>query len=101
MTTALKRPRYKYTPTYDYSQCDQWSMSKEEAAAIFAEAHKCMERGDLDGYDKWAMKIPLPPNMALRMRDEKGKDALLAEGWNLADAEIVYGKDWLDNYMVD
>ncbi len=39
--------------------------------------------------------------MALLMRDTMGKEALLAEGWNLADAEIVYGKDWLDKYMVD
>lgn len=91
----------KYIPDYDYSQCDQWSMSKEEAAKIFAEANKCMDQDDEDGYYKWISKIPLPPNMALRLRDELGKEKLLASDYNLADAEIVYGKDWIDNYKVD
>lgn len=101
MSTAVKNKGRKYIPDYDYSQCDQWSMSKEEAAKIFAEANKYMQRGDMDGYFEWTMKIPLAPNIALRMRDEMGKEELLASGFNLADAEIVYGKDWIDSYKID
>lgn len=97
----MGKARSKYTPTYDYSECNNWSMSREEAAAIFVEANDCMERGDEDGYYAVIMKLPVPPNMALQMRDEMGKEKLLAAGYNLADAEIVYGKDWLDNYMVE
>lgn len=100
MTTATKK-RSKYTPTYDYSECHTWSMTKEEAAAIYAEANDCMEKGDEEGYDNLIAKLPLPPNMALRLRDEMGKEKLLASGFNLADAAIVYGEDWLDNYMID
>ncbi len=101
-TTHKRRRNYsKYTPNYDYSQVDSWSMSKEEANAILDEAAKLWMAGDKEGYYRVSKRLPLPPNMALQMRDDKGKEALLAEGWNLADAEIVYGKDWLDNYMVD
>ncbi len=76
-------------------------MSEEESNAILDEAGKRFEAGDEDGYFEMIRKLPLPPNMALLMRDQKGKETLVAEGWNLADAEIVYGKDWLDSYMVD
>ncbi len=101
MTTALRKPKSKYMPTYDYSEVNNWSMSEEEANAILDEASRRLEADDEKGYFEMVMKLPLPPNMALLMRDQKGKEALVAEGWNLADAEIVYGKDWLDNYMVD
>jgi hypothetical protein len=101
MSATHQRPKKTYMPTYDYSQVDNWSMSKEEANAIMNEASRLLEAGDREGFHREVKKIPLPPNMALSMRDEKGKNALLVEGWNLADAEIVFGKDWLDNYMVD
>lgn len=101
MSTTTKNKGLKYIPDYDYTQCHQWSMAKEESAKIFLEASKCLEKGDEDGYDEWINKLPLPPNMALRLRDEMGKEELLATGFNLADAEIVYGKDWIDNYRVD
>lgn len=101
MSMTAKGNKSKYTPAYDYSQCGQWSMTKEEAAAIFAEANTRMEQGDEDGYYNLIKKLPLAPNMALRMRDEMGKDELLAAGYNLADADIVFGKDWLDNYKVE
>ncbi len=104
MTATKRKPRRnisKYTPTYDYSQVNNWSMSKEEATAILEEAARLFEAGDEEGHDRVAKKLPLLPNLALLMRDQMGKEALVAEGWNLADAEIVYGKDWLDNYMVD
>jgi hypothetical protein len=104
MTATSRKPRNKYNkywPTYDYSQVNNWSMSKEESNAILHEASRLWEAGDKEGYFRVSKKLPLAPNLALMMRDDIGKEALLAEGWNLADAEIVYGKDWLDNYMVD
>jgi hypothetical protein len=105
MTAVTKRkPKKvynKYVPTYDYSQVNNWSMSKEESNAILEEAGKLLDAGDEEGHDRLIKKLPLPPNMALLWRDQYGKEALLAEGCNLADAEIVYGKDWLDKYMVD
>lgn len=101
MSTTGRRSRSKYMPTYDYSQVDTWSMSGEEADVILNEFSRLVAAGDYEGAIKEAKKLPLAPNVALRWRDEVGKEALLAEGCNLADAEIVYGKDWLDNYMVD
>lgn len=99
----MKRSRdyTKYVPNYDYTQLNNWSMSKEESNAILEEATRLYEAGDREGYHRTIKKLPLAPNIALRMRDEIGKEALLAEGCNLADAEIVYGKNWLDEYMVD
>ena len=101
MTAIGRKNRSKYTPTYNYSQCDNWSMSGEEADAILEEANSRLEAGDEDEFYMVAKKLPLPPNMALRMRDEIGKEEMLKSGFNFADAEIVFGKDWIDNYMVD
>ncbi len=99
VVTAKKKS--KYSPDYDYSKCCEWSMSKEESDAIFEEAAKLLDSGDEDGYFECVKKIPLAPNMALLMRDDMGKEALLESGFNLKDAEIVYGADWLDNYAID
>jgi hypothetical protein len=101
MTVTARRRGSKYMPTYDYSQVNNWSMSKEEANAILDEASNLLDAGDEDGYFRVTKKLPLAPNIALMMRDDMGKEALLAGGYNLADAEIVYDKDWLDKYMVD
>lgn len=99
MTT---QPRYmKYIPDYDYTEPELWSMSTEEKSKIFDEIRKCRAQGDEEGVYEWMKKLPLPPNIALQWRDEEGKEDLLASGANLADAEIAYGKDWLDNYMID
>lgn len=93
---AKRRPRSRYTPTYDYSKANEWSMTKEESNAILDAATDCMERGDIEGYDRIIRKLPLVPNIALMKLDDMGKEKLLASGYNLKDADIVYGEGWMD-----
>lgn len=98
--SPFRRRESKYVPTYDLTR-GEWSMSQEEMRRIFDQAHPFAERGDWETYLAIIRKIPVTPNAALMARDDYGKEGLLALGWNLADAEIAYGKDWLDNYKVD
>ena len=100
MTARKQKTRSRYTPTYDYTTLTGWSMTPEEMNAILDKASECDDNGDEEGYDRWIHKLPLVPNMALMMLDDMGKEALLAEGFNLADAEIAYGKDWLDTCRI-
>jgi hypothetical protein len=101
MTTTVKEPYSKYAPSYDYTNPHGWSMTPEEKKELLEKAAECHEKGDYEGYEYWSMKLPLAPNIALQMRDDYGKEALIKEGYNLGDAEIAYGKDWLDNYKIE
>jgi hypothetical protein len=38
---------------------------------------------------------PLPPYLAKIAKEKIGVDFLINSGWNLAEAEEKYGKDWL------
>jgi hypothetical protein len=42
-----------------------------------------------------AKKLPLPAVLAMSAKETMGVDKLLAAGFNLSEAEAVYGKDWL------
>lgn len=96
---TMQMRKSKYIPEYDYMN-GTWSMTDEEIGKIFEEAHSYAERGDWEGYQRVTQRLPATPNGALMARDELGKEGLLALGWNLADAEIAYGKNWLDEYKV-
>jgi hypothetical protein len=39
--------------------------------------------------------IPVPPFLAKVMKEMSGIDYILKEGWNMAEAEAAFGKDWL------
>ncbi len=89
-----------YATTYDYTTDEGWSMKDEERFAIAQRARQCRKAGDKEGYEREMKKIPLEPNIAWMMRDRLGKKAFLEEGYNLKDAEIAYGKNWVDEYKV-
>lgn len=96
MRLRKKRGPNKYSPTYDYRAIQ--SISNDEIEVIWKEADEFKIRGDKKGYSRTMRKLPMPPNLALLLRDALGKDEFLKCGFNLAEAEVAYGKDWLDEY---
>jgi hypothetical protein len=64
----------------------------------FAIGHKALElkkQGKLDEYERVFKQIPLPPYLAKFYKDHLGLDALKKTGWNLSEAEVEFGSDWL------
>lgn len=101
MATMRRRERYPtYAATYDYTTDKGWSMKDDERIAITAQAEKYEEAGDKEAYEREMKKIPLAPNLAWMLRDDLGKMRFLELGYNLKDAEIVYGKNWVDEFNV-
>lgn len=90
----------RYAADYDYITDTGWSMTDKERIEITERAEKLEEMGDTKGYKREMKKIPLAPNLAWMLRDRLGKKAFLKQGYNLADAEIAYGKNWIDEYNV-
>lgn len=89
-----------YATTYDYTTDKGWSMKDEERIAIAQRARQCRKAGDMEGYMREMRKIPMAPNLAWMTRDRIGKKAFLEAGYNLGDAEIAYGKNWVDEFRV-
>ena len=99
--TTMRATKYPtYAAEYDYTTDKGWSMSIAERIEIAQRARQCRKAGDREGYEREMRKIPLEPNLAWMLRDRMGKKAFLEKGYNLKDAEIAYGKNWLDEYNV-
>ncbi len=99
--TTMRATKYPtYAATYDYTTDKGWSMSFEERTEIAQRARQCRKAGDMEEYDRLMKQIPLEPNLAWMLRDRLGKKEFLEEGYNLKDAEIAYGKNWVDEYRV-
>lgn len=90
----------KYVADYDYSTDEGWSMTNAERNKIAKRAEEYERKGNTKAAEKETRKIPLAPNLAWMMRDHLGKKEFLAEGYNLKDAEIAYGKNWVDEFEV-
>ena len=70
-------------------------MTMEEQAAIGLKAIELKKQGKLEEYDRMMKQIPLPPYLAKFAKDYFGADCLIKTGWNLTEANIEYGSDWL------
>ena len=72
-------------------------MTEQEKADIVMESIKIQEAG----YKEEAMALrrtkPLSPWLAKFIKEKVGADFLIENGYNLAEAEVEYGKDWLDS----
>lgn len=45
---------------------------------------------------KIEMQIPLAPHLAMALKEVCGADHVKKSGFNLSEAEVKYGKNWLD-----
>jgi len=70
-------------------------MTLDEKLAISNKALDLLDNGDKEGYDRLMKTIPLPPYLAKMTKEKIGLDFLLDLGWNLSEAEAVFGSAWL------
>ena len=53
------------------------------------------KQGKMEEAKKLRHQMPLAPYLAKFIKDHLGSEALLKMGWNLAEADVEYGSDWL------
>jgi len=71
------------------------AMTLDEKLAIGCKAAELWKAGDKEGSDRLTKTIPIPPYQAKAIKDIFGLDALLKGGWNFAEVEAEFGRDWL------
>ena len=70
-------------------------MTLEEEAAIMVKAIELKKQGKLDEYERTRKQIPLQPYLAKFAKEHLGADFLIKNGWNLSEADELYGSGWL------
>ncbi|GHV62645.1 hypothetical protein AGMMS49587_10100 [Spirochaetia bacterium] len=75
-------------------------MTLDERLAIGVECARLEREGKEDEANELAKTRPMPAYVAriLMEKVDWGKDYLRNCGWNMAEVEAKYGKDWLDNW---
>ncbi|WP_461257023.1 hypothetical protein [Treponema sp. R80B11-R83G3] len=71
------------------------TMTLDEKLATSNKAFRLLEAGDRDGYSRLIRSIPMPPYLAKIYKEKVGVEPLITSGWNLSEAEVEFGKDWL------
>jgi len=72
------------------------TMTLEEKTAIGLKALEFKKQGKIDEYDRIIRQIPLPPYLAKIVKDRFGLAFLKKHGWNLSEAEVEYGSEWIN-----
>ena len=71
------------------------TMTLDEKLTISCRAAELRKAGDREGYHRLMMTTPLPPYIAKVIKEKVGIDYLINSGWNLSEAEVEFGTDWL------
>jgi hypothetical protein len=74
-------------------------MSQHEKVEIGRKAFELEKQGKLEEAEMMFRQIPLSPYMAKFIKEHFeyfGEDFFEKYGWNLTEAEAVYGADWLN-----
>ena len=71
------------------------TMTFDEKLATSNRACELLRAGDREGYSRLTRSIPMPPYLAKIYKEKVGVDELLKAGYNLSEAEVEFGKDWL------
>ena len=71
-------------------------MTQEEQTTICLKALELKNQGKSEEYEQMRKQVPLQPYLAKFVKDHLGSDFLLNLGWNLAEANVEYGSDWLN-----
>ncbi len=79
-----------------YAYTRDGGMTKEQYDDLHARLDAAEERGDTEEYDRLLHFVPLEPTIAKAAGNTYGKDFLLAAGFDLTEADMVFGKGWLD-----
>jgi len=70
-------------------------MTLDEKLAISIKAFELIDAGDNEGGFRLMKTAPMPPYLAKVMKEKVGVDYLVNGGWNLSEAEVEFGPDWL------
>jgi hypothetical protein len=71
------------------------TMTLDEKLAISCKAAELRKAGDEEGAMRLMKTAPMPPFLAKIMKEKVGVDYLINSGWNLSEAEVEFGPDWL------
>jgi hypothetical protein len=70
-------------------------MSLDEKLDIACRSAALRQAGDEEGALRLMKTAPIPSYIAKVIKEKVGADFLIKEGWNLAEAEAEFGRDWL------
>jgi hypothetical protein len=70
-------------------------MTLDEKLAILNRATELKRAGDIEEADRLARSVPLPPYIAKIMKEKVGMEFFTRYNWNLSEAELEFGSDWL------
>ncbi|MDR2607448.1 MAG: hypothetical protein LBC57_03570 [Treponema sp.] len=72
------------------------TMTLHEKLQIMMKSLELEKQGKQEEADRVRKTVPLQPYLAKFYKDHLGLDALLKTGWNLSEAEVEFGSDWLN-----
>ena len=70
-------------------------MTLDEKLEISNKAGALWQAGDEEGYIRLMKTTPMPPYLAMVIKETMGADFLINSGWNLSEAEAEFGHNWL------
>ncbi len=84
------------TQTEIYIHTRDGGMTKEQYDDLHARLDAAEERGDTKEYDRLLHFVPLSADVAKAFGNVYGRGFLLSAGFDLTEADIKFGKGWLD-----
>ncbi|MDR2542536.1 MAG: hypothetical protein LBC80_03690 [Treponema sp.] len=73
----------------------QETMTLDEKLAIGCKSAELRKAGDEESANRLLRTAPLPPYIAKVIKEKVGLDYLINSGWNLSEAELAFGSNWL------
>jgi hypothetical protein len=70
-------------------------MTQKEKLAIIVQSVELRKAGKEEEAMALSKTRPIPAFLAKIMKEKVGVSYLVNSGWNLAEAEAAYGKNWL------
>ena len=70
-------------------------MTEREKIEIFKKTLELEESGKAEEAKALQRTVPIPAYLAKIFKEKVGADFLIQGGYNLAEAEVEYGQDWL------
>ncbi len=70
-------------------------MTREEEFKIIQEIRRLDAEGKHEEAYELRYKLPLPPHLAMALKETVGSDELKNSKFDLSEANEAYGKDWL------
>ena len=71
------------------------TMTLDEKLAISNRALDLYDAGDEEGFSRLIRTAPMPPYLAKVMKEKMGANFLIDGGYNLSEAELEFGSNWL------